>query len=78
MFKQIWSGLEKREILQERKRIRLAEDDEHVNPSNTKLNPIRHLLALLGAHPILQVSRIKVNDVRRHRRVCIFIGTMEQ
>jgi hypothetical protein len=25
------------------------------------LNPICHLLALLGAHPILYVSRIRVN-----------------
>ena len=31
------------------------------NPLNTKLNPICHLLALLGAHPILHVSRIRVN-----------------
>jgi hypothetical protein len=32
----------------------------HVNPLNTKLNPICHLLALLGAHHILHVSRIRV------------------
>jgi hypothetical protein len=31
-----------------------------VNPLNTKLNPICHLLALLGAHPILHISRIRV------------------
>jgi len=31
------------------------------NPLNAELNPIRHLLALLGAHHILNVSRIKVN-----------------
>jgi len=31
-----------------------------VNPLNAKVNPIRHLLALLGAHHILHVSRIKV------------------
>ena len=30
------------------------------NPLNAKLNPIRHLLALL-AHHILHVSRIRVN-----------------
>jgi hypothetical protein len=29
------------------------------NPLNAGLNPICHLLALLGAHPILHVSRIK-------------------
>jgi hypothetical protein len=30
-------------------------------PFNAQLNPICHLLALLGAHPILHVSRIRVN-----------------
>ena len=33
----------------------------NLNPLNTKLNPICHLLALLGAHPILHISRIRVN-----------------
>jgi len=28
---------------------------------NDKLNPMCHLLALLRAHPILHVSRVKVN-----------------
>jgi len=32
-----------------------------INPSNAKLNPICHLLALLRVHPILHVSRIRVN-----------------
>jgi hypothetical protein len=31
------------------------------NPVNAELNPICHLLPLLGAHPILYVSRICVN-----------------
>jgi hypothetical protein len=31
------------------------------NPLNAELNPICRLLALLGAHPILHVSRIRVN-----------------
>ena len=35
-----------------------------INPLNTKLNPICHLLALLGAHPILHVSRIRVKIYR--------------
>jgi hypothetical protein len=30
------------------------------NPLNAELNPIRHFLALLGAHHILHVSRIRV------------------
>jgi hypothetical protein len=33
-----------------------------INHLIAKLNPICHLLALLGAHPILHVSRIKVNE----------------
>jgi hypothetical protein len=32
-----------------------------LNHLNTKLNPIWHLLALLRAHPILHVSRVRVN-----------------
>jgi hypothetical protein len=32
-----------------------------VNPLNAELNPIRHLLALAGAHHFVHVSRIKVN-----------------
>jgi len=31
------------------------------NPLNAGLNPICRLLALLGAHPILHISRIRVN-----------------
>jgi hypothetical protein len=31
------------------------------NPLNVELNFISHLLALLGAHHILHVSRIRVN-----------------
>jgi len=31
------------------------------NPLNAKLNPICHLLALLGAHHILHVRRVRVN-----------------
>ena len=31
------------------------------NPLSSELNPICHLLALLGAHHIFHVSRIRVN-----------------
>ena len=34
---------------------------KHINPLNAELNPIRHLLALVGAHHILHVSRVRVN-----------------
>ena len=36
----------------------------YINPLNAKLNPICHLLALLGAHLIFHVSRIRVKCVR--------------
>ena len=32
-----------------------------VNPLNAELNPVRHLLALVGARHIVHVSRIRVN-----------------
>jgi hypothetical protein len=33
----------------------------HINPFNAELHPICHLLALLGAHLIFHLSRIRVN-----------------
>jgi len=32
------------------------------NPLNAELNPICHLLALLGAHHVFHVSGLRVND----------------
>ena len=32
----------------------------HLNPLNAELNPICHLLALLGAHHILHISGVRV------------------
>jgi len=32
----------------------------YINPLNAELNPTYHLLAVLGAHHILHVSRIRV------------------
>jgi len=37
------------------------------NPLNAELNPICHLLALLEAHPILHVNRVRV----KNRASCI-------
>ena len=34
-----------------------------INPLNPELNPICHLLALLGAHHFLHVSRIRVKSL---------------
>jgi hypothetical protein len=39
-----------------------------INPLNAKLNPICHLLALLGAHPILHVSRIRVKLAMQYQK----------
>ena len=33
-----------------------------ISPLNAELNPICHLLALLGVHHILHVSRIRVKE----------------
>ena len=41
----------------------LAVTNRSINPLNSKLNPICHLLALLEAHNILHVSRIRVKAV---------------
>ena len=40
----------------------VASRKSDINPLNAKLNPICHLLALLGAHTILHVSRISVKN----------------
>ena len=36
-----------------------------INPLNAELNPIRHLLALAGAHHFVHVSRLRVNNGMR-------------
>jgi len=42
-----------------------------INPLNAELNPLCYLLALLGAHFIFHVSRIKVNgDFQNVLPVC--------
>jgi hypothetical protein len=37
-----------------------CDTSHHINPLNAELNPICHLLALLRAHPILHISRIRI------------------
>jgi len=44
----------------------IARCDIIYNPLNAELNPTCHLLALLGAHPILHISRIRVNFKFKH------------
>jgi hypothetical protein len=43
------------------------------NPLNAKLNPICHLLAMLGAHPILHVSWIRVKQKSFLLRLLIYL-----
>jgi hypothetical protein len=51
--------------------------DAAVKPLNAQLNPICHLLALLEAHHILHVSRIRVNGpVVTDERLWIFGGPL--
>ena len=40
----------------------------YINPLHTKLNPICHMLAVLGAHHILHVNRVRVNITREFNR----------
>ena len=41
-----------------------------INPLNAELNPIRHLLALVGARHIVHVSRIRVKYLLAERENC--------
>jgi len=52
-------GLKRDEVTGEWRKLH----NEELNSLNAELNPICHLLALLGAHHILHVSRIRVNDL---------------
>jgi hypothetical protein len=49
-------------ILQEEDQVRNVSGLITFNPLNAELKPICHVLALLGAHPILHVSRIRVKN----------------
>jgi len=56
-------------------RYSITPNSAKINPLNAELNPIRHLLALLGAQHILHVSRIRVKNVwfippHRHTPSC--------
>jgi len=48
-----------------------------LSPLNAELNPICHSLVLLGAHPILHISRIRVNPTSQDN-VYIKVITWEQ
>jgi len=49
----------------------------YINPLNAELNPIYHLLALLGAHRIFHVGRIRVNFIYLNfimEKILYFLG----
>jgi phosphatidylserine synthase len=48
----------------------------HINPLNAQLNPICHLLALLGAHHILHISRIRVKRLIRGKLKIMFYNVL--
>jgi hypothetical protein len=49
----------------------------HINPLNAELNRVCHLLALLGAHHILHVSRIRVNTFKSSAEVSVLFHQMK-
>jgi hypothetical protein len=52
-------------------------DSNCINTLNAKLNPICHLLALLGAHHIFHVSRIRVNTLNTELNpTCHFLALL--
>ena len=52
--------------------LALPELQDTVNPLNAELNPICHLLALLGAHLIFHVSGLRVNVFM----LCVYLTTL--
>ena len=40
-----------------------------INPLNAELNPICHLLTLLGAHPIYHISRTRVKKMQIYKLI---------
>jgi len=49
--------------------------NNYLNPLNAELNPICHLLALLGVHHFLHISRIRVNSPCMWRATVHFLNT---
>jgi hypothetical protein len=47
-----------------------------INTLNAEFNPICHLLALLGVHHILHVSRVRFNTFRKKRDIWLGFYTM--
>jgi len=52
----------------------LSRNHDAFNPLNPELNPICYLLALLGAHHFLHVSRIRVKSLNFRRLMSYIYG----
>jgi len=63
-------GLEKDEVKGEWRKLH----NEELNPLNPELNPICYLLALLGAHHFLHVSRIRFKSLTFRRLMSYTYG----
>jgi len=55
-----WERMKVENWQQKKKELRIAHT---LNPLNPELNPICYLLALLGAHHFLHVSRIRIKSL---------------
>ena len=53
-------NIKKKKLKKENRNEKRKGRRKRINPLNAELNPICYLLALLGAHHFLHVSRIKV------------------
>ena len=54
--------------------VKNSQSGDAINPLNAELNPICHLLALLGGATIVVVSRLRVNWVRRYAYLSITVS----
>jgi len=61
-------------IMRQLKRLDTQKQSLTINPLNPELNPICYLLALLGAHHFLHVSRIRVELLTLRRLMSYIYG----
>jgi len=62
---QPYTAISRQNILSGQKKLQRYHIHLQLNPLNAELNPICYLLALLGAHHFLHVSRIRVNTYKK-------------
>jgi len=64
-----------RKEVRRRRRRKKRRRNPYFNPLNPELNPICYLLALLGAHHFLHVSRIRIKSLTFRRLMSYIYGT---